>query len=124
MDSVVSANGEKIPDFETIKPELELEVEVKVDDGESAELLEALATVETWREPSRRGRRVYDDQAFHKSLTDHFSRKGFLSDRQGSALKRLVGRYHEQIANFTTLSEKYDIKAPAPMKEKEEAAAE
>ncbi len=120
LDSMVSANSDKIEDFETIKPELQLEVEIVDDGGESEELLKALSGVENWREPSRRGRRVYDDQAFCKSLCDHHARKGFLSDRQRSALKRLVGRYNEQIPDFSELSQKYDVDKP---KEKQEKAA-
>ncbi len=116
LDSMVSANSDKIEGFEGIKSELELEVEVQSDDGESGILLEALSGVEKWREPTRRGRRVYDDQAFCKSLCDHHSRKGFLSDRQRTALKRLVGRYNEQIPDFAKLAEAYEIEVPAEKK--------
>ena len=57
-----------------------------------------------------RGKREFNDESFYTSLCDHFGRKGFLSERQRAALKRMIGRYAEQIDGFNELAEKFDIK--------------
>lgn len=60
---------------------------------EVTELLDKLKGVTNWAEPVKQGRRVYDDQAFYKSLLDQHASGKTLSDRQVAALKKLVNKY-------------------------------
>ncbi len=80
----------------------------------STELLAALGQVKTWNEPTKRGRRTYDDVEFFESLSTQLKDRHYLSVKQFDALKRMVRNYREQIADYAALAEKYGIKAPAP----------
>jgi hypothetical protein len=40
---------------------------------------------------------VYDDREFANSVREQFNRRGTLSDRQISALRKMLSRYREQI---------------------------
>jgi hypothetical protein len=64
------------------------------------ELLKLMASVASWREPVRKGRRVYDDKAFVDSLADQYARRHSLSPRQTLALKRVAVAYRAQIPDF------------------------
>jgi len=59
-----------------------------------------LDDVKEWREPTKKGKRVYDDQVFLKSLRAQFQERNVLSEKQYQALRRLVIVYHEQIQSF------------------------
>lgn len=61
--------------------------------AEISALIAELEKVEEWMEPVKRGRRVYDDQSFFVSLSDHFKQRGSLSDKQLAALKRMATKY-------------------------------
>ena len=61
--------------------------------NEINELLNKLSAVEKWNEPVKKGRRVYDDQAFFQSLKDQFERRKNLSVKQVAALKKIVAKY-------------------------------
>ncbi len=76
-------------------------------------LLEAIANVKDWNEPVTRGKRVYDDCAFVQSLTEQLDTRKFLTERQFSALKRLVVGYRAQIPGYVELAAKYGLKEPA-----------
>ncbi len=78
------------------------------------ELLNLFSTVTTWKEPTKRGRKVYDDRDFVQSLAEQLDDKHFLSEKQFDALKRVVRSYREQIPSYPTIAEKFGIKAPAP----------
>ncbi len=93
------------PAEETHRPENEVA---------ARELLAALSHVTRWAEPTKRGKRTYDDQEFLKSLTKQIDTRHFLTDRQLDALKRFVRNYREQVPNYPALAERYGIKAPAP----------
>ena len=69
-------------------------------DGIAGELLQMLKSVKVFRAPTRFGKRVYDDKSFYKSLTEQYARRQVLSDRQVSALKRIVRAYREQIPDY------------------------
>lgn len=72
-------------------------------------LLDALQQVKEWRKATRKGKRVFDDQAFYVSLGEQFKKRLSLSPRQVSALRRLVARYREQIPQYGNLAAKYGI---------------
>ena len=63
-------------------------------------LLGMTAQIQTWREPSGKGKRVYDDREFVNSLENQFRQKGSLSERQVAALVKLLSKYSEQIPDF------------------------
>ena len=56
--------------------------------------------------------RVFDDNAFVKSVSDQFARKGALSDRQRAAMKKLMLRYKAQISNIEQRMAALGMKAP------------
>ncbi len=79
-------------------------------DEESGPLLEGMATVQEWKPPVARGKRVFNDKAFYESLKKHYDSKGFLSERQRKVLRRMVERYSAGIEGYTALAEKLDLK--------------
>ena len=64
------------------------------------ELLRMLEGVTEWRQPAKRGRKLYDDKAFVESLRGQFARRHSLSVRQTAALRRVVTAYRAQIPEF------------------------
>ncbi len=60
---------------------------------EAMALLEAFKKVKRWADPARKGRRVYDDQAFVKSIANHLESGKVLSDKQMDALRKLAAKY-------------------------------
>ncbi len=119
LNNVVMSHAEQIPDFEKIKPELAIADTDVVNDDESADLLKAMEGVKEWNPPVKRGKREFNDENFYNSLCDHFGRKGFLSERQRAALKRMMGRYSDQIVGFAELAKKFEIKLKkSPAKKK------
>jgi hypothetical protein len=75
-------------------------------------MLDALANVEEWKPATTRGKRKFDDFGFYTSLKEHFDRKGFLSERQAGALKRMLLRYKAQIPKFETVAEEIGLDLP------------
>ena len=63
-------------------------------------LLKLMKTVTQWREPSKNGKKVYDDEGFVKSLADQYARRHSLSPRQVMALRRVAVAYKDQIPTF------------------------
>ena len=76
-------------------------------------LFELLKEVKEWREPLKRGRRIYNDETFAKSLYDQFARRRSLSPRQVVALKRLAFNYKSQIPDFDERTKGFDLRPPA-----------
>ncbi|MBO7223051.1 MAG: type I DNA topoisomerase [Kiritimatiellae bacterium] len=86
----------------------------KVDTSKVEDLLTALSKVANWRQPSKRGKHVFNDYDFYTSVQQQFSNNKVLSDRQLSCLDRMVATYKDQIENFAELAKKYDIKEETP----------
>ena len=63
-------------------------------------LLKLMDSVTEWRPPTKKGKRVYDDRDFVKSLKDQFARRRSLSPRQLLALKRVASLYRTKIPNY------------------------
>ncbi len=78
----------------------------------SQALLGALGQVTAWAEPTKRGKKTFDDREFIESFTKNLKMRGALSEKQFEVLKKLVYNYREQIVDFAQLAETYDIKAP------------
>ena len=68
-------------------------------------LLALFDSVTEWRPVVKKGRRVYDDRSFVKSLSDQYARNHSLSDRQVSALRRVAMQYKNRIPNFAAVAE-------------------
>ncbi|MBO4344974.1 MAG: hypothetical protein J5833_04415, partial [Victivallales bacterium] len=61
-------------------------------------LLAMVKEIEEWRQPAARsGHRAFDDKEFAYSLVNQYEQKGNLSERQVSALKRMLQKYENQI---------------------------
>jgi len=63
-------------------------------------LMAMLGEIGTWREPVKRGKRVFDDREFAESLQGQFARRKTLTPRQVAALKKMLVSYREQISDF------------------------
>ena len=70
------------------------------DDPQTAALLELASSIKEWRPKAKRGKKVYDDEAFVKSLADQFTRRHSLSVRQVAALKRVLAVYRDKIPDY------------------------
>jgi DNA topoisomerase I len=103
LDSIIRSHAVVMPDFESIKGLLQGDIPTGQKDEEIEKFIQAIAKVKQWKEPVKRGKRVFDDSAFAQSLTEQFGRKGSLSPKQVGALKKLIKRYKEQIPEHEAL---------------------
>ncbi len=78
--------------------------------AETEDLIAGLASVTAWKEPVKKGRRVYDDSEFFKSVATQFSVKKRLSEAQMKVLERMFLRYRDQIPNAEETIAKHNIK--------------
>ncbi len=60
---------------------------------EAARLIANLDNVTEWSKPTKKGKRVFDDKSFFKSLSDQFKSGRQLSPKQLFALKKLAAKY-------------------------------
>ena len=60
---------------------------------EIVKLLSSFDNFDSWNEPVKKGKRVFDDKAFYLSLRDQFKRKNSLSFKQVAALKKIIFKY-------------------------------
>ena len=97
-------NADMLPDADELRAKLSEFVPggfaKSVADPAIPELLKMLQGVAEWREPAKRGKKVYDDKTFVESLRDQFARRHSLSTRQALALRRVVTSYRSQIPDF------------------------
>ena len=78
-------------------------------------LLGMMKEIEEWRQPTARtGHKAFDDKEFAYSLLNQFEQKGNLSDRQVSALKRMLQKYENQIPDFKERAKAAGIGEAAP----------
>ena len=63
-------------------------------------LLGLFDAVTEWRPPAKRGKKIYDDKEFVKSLADQYERRQSLSSRQVAALKRVLAVYKDKIPDY------------------------
>lgn len=100
----IGENSGALPDGEEVRAKLAPYVpggfEVAPTDPAVPDLLALLDAVKEWKEPVRRGRKVYDDQSFFYSLKDQYARRKSLSPRQVLALKRVCVNYRAQIPQY------------------------
>ena len=109
----VGENAGALPDAEQVRARLAPYVpdgfEIAPVDPAVPEILALLAQVKEWKEPARRGRRVYNDQEFVASLRDQYARRSSLSDRQVLALRRVCVGYRDQIPEFDQVAERLGL---------------
>ena len=113
LDRMVMKYSDQIPDFESMKDELGLHEAAAAEDKESGPLLELLKEVKTWKPPTKRGRREWDDQKFYESLSRQYGQRKSLSPKQVASLKKMLRRYAEQIPNYEQVAAQYGIPASA-----------
>jgi len=63
-------------------------------------LFRLLESVTEWRPAAKKGKKVYDDKEFVKSLSDQYARRHSLSPRQTAALKRVLNIYKDKIPGY------------------------
>ena len=63
-------------------------------------LLKMFDGVTEWRPAVKKGKKVYDDKEFVKSLGEQYSRRHSLSQRQVAALKRVIAAYKDKIPDY------------------------
>lgn len=118
LDRMVLANANRIPDFETLRAELDLTDQELPEDHETPELLELMSPVKEWKPPVKRGKRVFNDSKFFASLKKQHEQRGYLSERQRGALKRMVRRYRDQIPTFDDVAERLNLNPKRAQKRK------
>ena len=110
----VGENAGALPDADQVRARLAPYVpggfEVAPVDPAVPELLELLASVKEWKEPARRGRRVYNDAEFVSSLRDQYARRSSLSPRQVLALRRVCVNYKDQIPAFEEVADRLGLR--------------
>ena len=100
----VGENAEALEDCEAVRAKLSEFVPggfaPKTEDPTIPGILKMLEAVKEWRPPAKKGKKVYDDQEFVRSLTEQFGRRHTLSPRQVAALKRVLAVYKGQIPDY------------------------
>ena len=125
LDTLLTKYSEQIPDFEAVKAEFKLDEKKEVEaDPTTAPILGMMAQVSEWAEPTKRGKREFNDKTFYESLESQFKGKGALSDRQLAALKKMAARYADQIPDYAEKQDALGLFAPRKPKAKKEEAAE
>ena len=111
LDRLVQKYAARIDDFEKRAEEAGLSNDIE-EDHESGPLLELLDQVKTFKEPTVRGKRTWDDAAFADSLRKQYTARKSLTPRQRAALKKVLARYHEQIPEYAEKQAELDLPAP------------
>jgi DNA topoisomerase I len=120
LDRLVLKYSHQIPDFEEKKPELNLqEAPVTETDPQAGEILELLSKITEWKEPVKRGLRVWDDKEFFTSLERQFRQKKSLSPRQTAAMRKMASRYAAAIPGFAENAERLNLRTKKKKDEEE-----
>ena len=102
----VGENAEALEDGEAVRAKLAEFVPggfaPKAEDPAIPGILKMLSALkdEDWRPPAKKGKKVYDDRDFVRSLTDQFARRHSLSPRQLAALRRVLSVYKDKIPDY------------------------
>ena len=119
LDSLIGKYGDQIENFEAIKAELKLGEQAAANaDPTTAPVLEMMEQIVEWAEPTKRGKREYNDRSFYDSLVSQFKSKGALSERQLVALKKMAARYAAQLPSYASRQEELGLPAPRKPKAK------
>jgi len=120
LDRLVLKYSHQIPDFEARKHELNLqEAPATETDPQAGEILELLSKITEWKEPVKRGLRVWDDKEFFTSLERQFRQKKSLSPRQTAAMRKMAARYAAAIPGFAENAERLNLRTKKKKDEEE-----
>jgi len=64
--------------------------------SEVGKMITYLSELTSWNEPTKKGKRTFDDKSFYESVKNQFETKGALSPRQVGALKKMVTKYQNK----------------------------
>lgn len=111
----VGENAGSLPDGDEVREKLAPFVEGGFDAAETYDpcvpaILELVSGIKEWRPAVKKGKRVYDDEAFVKSLAEQYERRHSLSPRQFAALKRVAAVYKAQIPDYEAKAEALGLK--------------
>ena len=121
LDTLLTKYSDQLENFEAIKAEFKLGEKEEVEaDPTTAPVLALMEHVTEWAEPTKRGKREFNDKTFYESLASQFKGKGALSDRQLAALKKMVARYADQIPNYADQQDALGLPAPRKAKASKE----
>jgi hypothetical protein len=117
LDTLLTKYSEQIENFDQLKAELGLNIKSQSESsGETGRLIELCESIQTWNPPVKRGKREFNDADFYGSLSTQFKGKGSLSERQIAALKKMIGRYADQIPNYEAIREELGLPTPRAKK--------
>lgn len=111
LDRLVRKYAAQVADFEERAEAAGLAAEEE-EDRESGALLELLNEVKTFREPVARGNKTWDDASFAESLRKQYETRRALTPRQREALKKMLGRYRDQISSYGERREELGLPLP------------
>ncbi len=111
LEKLILKYGAQIIDFGNRAAAAGISTEVE-EDHESGPLLELLENVKTFKEPTVRGKRTWDDSEFADSLRAQYAGRKSLTVRQRAALKKVLARYHDQIPGYA--EKQVELSLPAP----------
>ena len=112
LDRLVVKYSEQIPEFEKRSETLGLTAEEQEADHESGPIIELMDQIKEWAPAVQRGKREWDDRKFFDSLKQQFGARKSLSPRQRASLKKMCGRYHAQIPNYTEAAQRLGLPEP------------
>lgn len=78
---------------------------------ETVRIIESMATISKWEEPTTRGKRTYDDKKFYESLRDQVVSGRKLTTNQQRALKRIFVKYREQVDSYDDIKDQVELPA-------------
>ena len=100
LGKMIEKYQEQLPEAQTYLAVIREKLPVVAEDPASAEkaqlaeeLIKGFDKVTKWAEPVQKGRRVYNDQEFVKSIANHLKAGKTLSDKQMEALKKMAAKY-------------------------------
>ena len=121
LNRLVTKYGDQIENFDEVAKDFGLDAFSAGPDTESGPLLDLLGAVQDWKPAVLRGKREWDDRKFFESLRAQFEQKKSLSDKQRASLKKMCGRYADQIDGYDKLIEELGL-PPRKQASKKKAA--
>lgn len=110
LESIILENKGAIENFDQIKEELGLcENTGGGNDPVGPAIMQMLSQVVKWKEPVKRGKRIFDDAEFYSSVARQFALRGTLSPKQLWSMKKLCVKYADQISDFNSKAEELGL---------------
>lgn len=81
------------------------------------EIFLSLDKIESWEEPTKKGKRIYNDKKFFESIKTQYMEKGTVTKRQWDYIIIMSFKYLENSEDFIRIIKKYNLKNE--LKEKE-----